>query len=72
MIKNDKIIFISAVVVCIIILVGIYFYTDPPGAKELTDVIYFSEMTGSFTQRLEGYSITVPDDDPFYALVSTP
>lgn len=71
MIKNDKIIFISAVVVCIIILLGIYFYTDPPGAEELTDVTYFSEMTGSFTQRLEGYSITVPDDDPFFALVST-
>lgn len=71
--RNEKIIGTLGIVIFVIALLGIFIYTDvDPRAQELTNVSEFIDMSGTFSQRFDGYSITVPDDDPFYALVATP
>ncbi len=71
--KNDKIVVMLGVVILVLASIGVYFYDYDLGAGQKIDAIEdISSTTGTYKEDLNGYSITVADTNPFYALVATP
>lgn len=70
--KNDKLVVIIGVIILIISSIGIFTYAPGYVPSESKGIKDFLEITGKFSQDLSGSCITVPDNDPFYALAATP
>ena len=71
--KNDKIIVVLGVLILVLASMGVYFYEyEEMNGDKVEDIEDVVCMTGEYSQSFEGMSLTVTDEDPFYALVATP
>ena len=70
--KNDKLVVIIGVIILIIASIGIYTFVPTGSSKESKGIESFFSITGKFSMDIMGSSVTVSDDDPFYAIAATP
>ena len=70
--KNDKLIALLGVAILILAAIGVFYWTPEGtnmGKADFDDII---KVTGKLSADLDHKSITVSDEDPFYALAATP
>ena len=70
--KNDKLVVILGVIILVLASIGIYFYSEVSEEVGETDIYDFICITGEFKKKLQYNSISVSDENPFYALIATP
>ena len=70
--KNDKLVVILGVLVLVIASIGIYYYSYDSDKYGKADIDDFIHVTGVYKQDFNYKSISVLDENPFYALAATP
>jgi len=70
--KIHKLLIFIGMAVLIIAFVGVFYYTFESTVTGKGEIKDFFEITGDYRENLSHTSISVSDENPFYALIATP